>query len=110
MVGTFLEPCIYGLEQIHSPAPHGETTVTGLELDWRRFVTDQISDFCGMERRAVAEHSDLPATTNFMDTFKNIDYNRLQKELDIVSWDNYPFWHKQKDEVPQRFRRHLTTV
>ena len=35
-----------------------------------------------------------------MDTFKNIDYNRLQKELDIISWDNYPFWHKEKDEVP----------
>ena len=98
--GRFWSHVYTDWEQIHSPAPHGETTVTGLELDWRRFVTDQISDFCGMERRAVAEHSDLPATTNFMDTFKNIDYNRLQKELDIVSWDNYPFWHKQKDEVP----------
>ena len=87
-------------DQIHSPAPHGECTVTGLEIDWRRFVTGQIGDFCGMEIRAVRKYSDLPATTNFMDTFKNIDYNRLQKELDIVSWDNYPFWHREKDEVP----------
>lgn len=87
-------------EQIHSPVPHGECTVTGLEIDWRRFVTEQISDFCGLEIRAVRSHSDLPATANFMDTFKNIDYNRLQKELDIVSWDSYPFWHREKDEVP----------
>ena len=87
-------------EQIHSPVPHGECTVTGLEIDWRRFVTEQISDFCGLEIRAVRRHSDLPATANFMDTFKNIDYNRLQKELDIVSWDSYPFWHREKDEVP----------
>ena len=98
--GRFWSHVYTDWEQIHSPAPHGETTVTGLELDWRRFVTDQISDFCGMERQAVALHSDLPATTNFMDTFKNINYNRLQRELDIVSWDNYPFWHRQKDEVP----------
>ena len=98
--GRFWSHVYTDWEQIHSPAPHGETTVTGLELDWRRFVTEQISDFCGMERRAVAKYSDLPATTNFMDTFKNIDYNRLQKELDIISWDNYPFWHKEKDEVP----------
>lgn len=102
--GRFWSHVYTDWEQIHSPAPHGETTVTGLELDWRRFVTDQISDFCGMERRAVAKYSKLPATTNFMDTFKNIDYNRLQKELDIISWDNYPCWHKEKDEVPVAVR------
>ena len=87
-------------DQIHSPAPNGETTITGLVVDWRRFVSDQISDFCGMERRAVAEYSDRPATANFMYFFKSIDYHRLQKEIDIVSWDNYPCWHKKKDEVP----------
>lgn len=102
--GRFWSHVYTDWEQIHSPVPHGETTVTGLELDWRRFVTDQISGFCGMERRAVAKYSDLPATTNFMDTFKNIDYNKLQKELDIISWDSYPFWHERKDEVPAAVR------
>lgn len=98
--GRFWSHVYTAWDQIHSPALHGECTVTALEIDWRRFVTEQISDFCGTEIRAVRKYSDLPATTNFMDTFKNIDYNRLQKELDIVSWDNYPFWHKEKDEVP----------
>ena len=102
--GRFWSHVYTDWEQIHSPVPHGETTVTGLELDWRRFVTDQISDFCRMERQAVAKYSDLPATTNFMDTFKNIDYNRLQQELDIISWDSYPFWHEKKDEVPAAVR------
>lgn len=102
--GRFWSHVYTDWEQIHSPAPHGETTVTGLELDWRRFVTDQISDFCRMERQAVAKYSDLPATTNFMDTFKNIDYNRIQQELDIISWDSYPFWHEKKDEVPAAVR------
>ena len=102
--GCFWSHVYTDWEQIHSPVPHGETTVTGLELDWRRFVTDQISDFCRMERQAVAKYSDLPATTNFMDTFKNIDYNRFQQELDIISWDSYPFWHEKKDEVPAAVR------
>lgn len=87
-------------DQIHSPGPYGETTSTALVLDWRRFSTEQISDFCEMEIRAVKETSDLPATTNFMYFFKGHDYNRMQKGLDIVSWDNYPYWHKQRDEVP----------
>ena len=98
--GRFWSHVYTDWEQIHSPAPHGEYTMTALTVDWRRFVTEQLSGFCAMERRAVAEYSDLPATTNFMDTFKNLDYNRLQKELDIISWDNYPFWHREKDEVP----------
>lgn len=86
--------------QIHSPVPYGETTSTALILDWKRFSTEQISDFCEMEIRAVKEFSDLPATTNFMYFFKGLDYNRMQRGLDIISWDNYPHWHKQKDEVP----------
>ena len=86
--------------QIHSPGPYGETTSTALVLDWRRFSTEQISSFCELEIKTVKEASDLPATTNFMDFFKGLDYNRMKKGLDIISWDSYPFWHEQKDEVP----------
>ena len=91
-------------EQIHSPGPLGEMTSTALVVDWRRFSTNQISDFCEMEIRAVREESDLPATTNFMDFFKGLDYNRLKKGLDVISWDSYPFWHEQRDEVPVAVR------
>ena len=86
--------------QIHSPGPYGETTSTALVLDWRRFSTEQISSFCELEIKTVKEASDLPATTNFKDFFKGLDYNRMKKGLDIISWDSYPFWHEQKDEVP----------
>ena len=86
--------------QIHSPGPYGEITSTALVLDWRRFSTEQISSFCELEIRTVKEASDIPATTNFMDFFKGLDYNRMKKGLDIISWDSYPFWHEQKDEVP----------
>lgn len=91
-------------DQIHSPAPHGEALAHGLKLDWKRFVTEQIREFCSLEIEAVKEFSDRPATTNFMGFFKGLNYQRLQECLDIVSWDNYPFWHETKDEVPTAVR------
>ena len=78
--------------------------MTGLKLDWRRFVSEQMSDFTAGEIRAVRSESELPATTNFMYFFKGLDYHRLRDELDVISWDNYPFWHKKKDEVTTAMR------
>ena len=97
---TFWSHTYTDWDQIHSPAPHGEPLSHGLNLDWRHFVTAQISDFCREEIRAVRTHSDLPVTTNFMGFFKDLNYQKLHRELDVVSWDNYPLWHIQKDEVP----------
>lgn len=97
--GRFWSHVYTDWSQIHSPAPHGEWSMTGLTIDWKRFVTEQMSGFCAMEIRAVREYSELPATTNFMDFFKGLDYQRLGKELDIISWDNYPSWHERRDEV-----------
>lgn len=91
-------------DQIHSPAPHGEALSHGLKLDWKRFVTEQMTDFCQKEIDAVRTCSDRPVTTNFMDFFKNLDYHRLQNCLDVISWDCYPQWHARKDEVPAAVR------
>lgn len=86
-------------EEIHSPAEQGETHVHGLNLDWRRFVSDQMTDYCAWEIAALRKYSDKPVTTNFMDFFKWLDYSKMHQILDVVSWDNYPFWHKIKDET-----------
>ena len=101
---TFWSHTYTDWEQIHSPSPQGESTMTGLKLDWRRFVSEQMSDFTAGEIRAVRSESELPATTNFMYFFKGLDYHRLRDELDVISWDNYPFWHKKKDEVTTAMR------
>lgn len=102
--GRFWSHSYTDWSQIHSPAPHGEWTVTALTVDWRRFVSEQVSRFCRMETAAVREYSDLPNTANYMDFFKGLDYHRISKEVDIVSWDNYPYWHRIKDEVPAAVR------
>lgn len=86
-------------EQLHSPVPHGENLVHGLNLDWKRFVSLKIMEFCQEEINAVRTYSQLPVTTNFMDFFKSIDYYRFQECLDLISWDSYPEWHYGQDEI-----------
>ncbi|WP_308807703.1 beta-galactosidase [Alkalicoccobacillus plakortidis] len=86
--------------QVESPAPHGENMVHGMNLDWRRFVSDQTIDFYKHEIAPLrAVDPSIPVTTNFMGNyphmrpFLGIDYNKFAKEMDIVTWDSYPPWH-----------------
>ena len=81
--------------QIESPAPHGEGAMHGLILDWKRFVTQRTLDFYRMERDAVREL--VPGakfTVNMMYRFDGLDYYKFAPGLDMISWDDYPTWHK----------------
>jgi beta-galactosidase len=86
--------------QIESPAPHGETSVHGLTLDWRRFVTAQSLDFYLAEaaelRRAAPG---VPVTTNLMWTYDGLDYSRWAPHLDVAAWDSYPDWHNDREAL-----------
>ncbi|MBF6977583.1 beta-galactosidase [Aerococcaceae bacterium zg-BR22] len=98
--GPFWSHSITSWKQINPPSPLGETAVHGLNLDWRRFVTDQTIDFYKHEIKAIRKYSpNIPITTNFMsDTydlipFQSLNYAEFSKHVDIVSWDCYPAWH-----------------
>jgi beta-galactosidase len=92
---TFWSHTYQNFDQIESPSSIGETQLHGLNLDWKRFVTDQTADFIRHEVRAIREGgSVLPVTTNLMYYFKGLDYFKIAKEIDVVSWDTYPTWHK----------------
>ncbi|HEY8344891.1 MAG TPA: beta-galactosidase [Bacillota bacterium] len=85
--------------QIESPAPHGENSIHGLHLDWKRFVTQQTIDFFQHEcKPLVAITPDIPVTTNFMGTYPGLDYWKFASAVDVVSWDNYPRWHGKKED------------
>lgn len=86
-------------EEIHSPTPLGDTTLSGLNADWRRFVTEQTIDFYEAECAAVRTASkNVPITTNFMadtadlEPFHGLDYAEFAQHVDVVSWDCYPTW------------------
>ncbi|WP_455818207.1 beta-galactosidase [Pseudomonas cerasi] len=86
--------------QVVSPAPQGEMSIHGLNLDWRRFMTEQVTDFCREEIKPLkAANPELPATTNFMEYFYDYDYWKLSQPLDFISWDSYPTWHNEQDET-----------
>lgn len=89
-------------DQIESPAPQGENAVQGLTLDWKRFVSDQHIAFFRFERDCVRELAPKAQfTANLMYRFHDIDYHKLARELDVVSWDSYPTWHKPTETVEQ---------
>ncbi|GEK57692.1 beta-galactosidase [Marinococcus halophilus] len=97
---TFWSHTYSSWEQIESPAPHGETMVHGLNLDWKRFVTDQTIDFYEHELRPFREaNPKLPATANFMEAFDELDYAKFAKVVDFISWDSYPTWHYAADDT-----------
>lgn len=97
---TFWSHTYTDWDQIESPAPQGEVSIHGLNLDWRRFNTAQVTDFCRHEIAPLkAVNPDLPVTTNFMEYFYDYDYWQLAEPLDFISWDSYPMWHRDKDET-----------
>ncbi|WP_137652936.1 beta-galactosidase [Bifidobacterium moukalabense] len=65
--------------------------VSGLQMDYRRFQSQaQLACYVN-ERDAIREYdAATPITTNLMGTFKDLDYFEWAKEMDVVSWDNYP--------------------
>ena len=85
--------------QIESPAPHGEWAVHGLNLDWKRFVTHQTTDFMKHEIAPLREVTpNVSVTTNMMGTYAGLDYWKMAPEMDVVSWDNYPTWHGREED------------
>ncbi|MBQ9945502.1 MAG: beta-galactosidase [Clostridia bacterium] len=78
-------------EQISSPKFRGENHVSALKLCWNRFVSDSHISFFENEIKPLREITpDIPITTNMMGTYNGIDYQKLAKKLDIVSYDSYP--------------------
>lgn len=85
--------------QIESPSPIGESSLHGLNLDWKRFTTDQTIDFYKNEIVPLRELTpNVPITTNFMTLYGGLNYPRFAPEVDVISWDSYPVWHTTESE------------
>jgi beta-galactosidase len=67
------------------------TNFQGISLDYRRFQSDSILECFKLERDAIKEVTpQIPVTTNLMGFYKPLDYQKWGKEMDFISWDNYP--------------------
>ncbi len=88
---TFWSHRFNDFSQIDPPVAHGEKSIHGLNLDWKRFTTVNTRDFLEAEMAVFREKTpDIPITTNFMHLYAALDYNQMAKPLDVISWDSYP--------------------
>lgn len=88
---------IYDWDEIVPPNELSEgigpdrTAFAGISIDYRRFMSDSMLENFKAERDAIRSvDPDTPITTNLMGTYKGLDYFKWAKEMDLVSWDNYP--------------------
>lgn len=91
---------IYDWDEIVAPNALGDgigedkTAFAGLSIDYCRFNSDSILENFKAERDAIRKYdSETPITTNLMGTYKQLDYFKWAKEMDIVSWDSYPAYN-----------------
>lgn len=90
---TFWSHTYADFSEVEAPSPIGESATMGLDLDWKRFVTDQTADFMKVEKKALQDGGAAqPMTINMMYDYDGLDYGRMAKDLDIISWDSYPEW------------------
>lgn len=97
--------------QVVPPSPLGETKVHGMDLDWKRFVTQRTMDFFLAEIEPIRELTpNIPVTTNFMAEghdqhdfipLEGLDYKKFADVVDIVSWDSYPDWNNNYETIAQ---------
>ncbi|WP_067844078.1 beta-galactosidase [Amphibacillus sediminis] len=67
------------------------TNFQGISLDYRRFQSDSLLENFKLERDRIKKYTkDVPVTTNLMGLYDELDYFKWGKEMDVVSWDNYP--------------------
>lgn len=94
---NFWSHTIYDWDDVVPPVSYGDgisdakCVVSGLQMDYRRFQSQAQLECYKNERDAIREYdTTTPVTTNLMGTFKDLDYFEWAKEMDVVSWDNYP--------------------
>ncbi len=73
----------------------------GLSLDFFRFSSDvQVAFNRELARVIRANAPQRIVTHNLMGDFTDINYFDLARDLDVVSWDNYPFFQPQSSHLP----------
>jgi beta-galactosidase len=73
---------------------YDKTAFAGISIDYRRFNSDSLIKNYMMERDAIRKiDPTTPSPTNLLGPVKGLDYFKWAKEMDLVSWDNYPSYN-----------------
>lgn len=83
------------------------TTFQGISLDYRRFNSDSLLACYRLESDAVKKFTPhIPVTTNFMEFYKVLDYQKWAQSMDFVAWDSYP----SPDATPARMAMNHSVI
>ncbi len=75
-------------------------------LDFYRFSSDSVVDYDKLQCGIIRQHSDKPITHNAMIYFSALNYHKLAKNLDILTWDNYPLGTLETSFLPDEVKTH----
>lgn len=68
-----------------------KTCFQPITLDYKKFNSESLLNCFKLEYSIIKNYNkNIPITTNLMGSYKILDYFKWAKEMDIVSWDNYP--------------------
>ena len=74
-------------------------------MDFRRFSSDQVTNFNFHQCQAIRQYSDLPLIHNYMGRITDFDHFEVGRDLDIASWDSYPLgFLEDRSDKPNSFR------
>jgi beta-galactosidase len=80
--------------QVEPPYANGEGSIQAQKLDWHRFQSECLLNCYRAEAAVLREVTPaISITTNLMGSFFPLNYRAWAKEMDVVSWDNYPGPH-----------------
>ena len=80
-------------DQIRSPEPGGEMSLTPHKLAWKRFINDQTLSFIRNEIEPIRRLCpDKPVTINTMGFHYDYDYASFAGDIDFFGYDSYPSW------------------
>ena len=92
-------------DEIDPPSSRNDRIIHGRNLDWKRFYSDKFIEFMNIEAEPLRRITpNIPITTNLMELFTQIDYAKLAESIDFVSWDNYPYWKGNKNDVETAYK------
>ena len=113
--GTTFWSHVYGdWAEIPLPLSTGGAPNPGLALDFYRFASDSYVAYQQLQLAILRQYCPNHFVThNFMGFgYDNINYFDLARDLDVVSWDNYPRtqWNMQADVDPSQAALAHTTM
>ncbi|MEM2088986.1 MAG: beta-galactosidase [Thermoproteota archaeon] len=87
-------------DEVFPPRPPFDMQNPGLCLEWHRFSSDAWINYQKLQVQIIRRHAPHHLVThNFMGLYKELDYFKLARDLDLVSFDYYPRWSSKVDDA-----------